>query len=95
MDGGVATVPNSSSTTLFGGRVPPNGFMVRVFAPGYGMFFANGNVGPICFVNDNAAAGNGVGFYMVPDIVISQGPNSSFTESNSATFASPYGYKPM
>jgi hypothetical protein len=38
MDGGVAGVSGGSSTTLFGGKVPPNGFMVRVFSGnGYGL----------------------------------------------------------
>jgi hypothetical protein len=50
MDGGVATVPNGSSVTLFGGKVPPNGFMVRVFPNGQ---------------YDNGAAGLGVSFYFL------------------------------
>ena len=91
MDGGVATMSPGSSVTLFGGMVPPNGFMVRVFTPNgyYGI-----PAGPFCFVNDNGAAGSGVGFYMVPDIAINFSANEPPAVS-SATFTSPYGYKPI
>jgi hypothetical protein len=96
MDGGVTTVPNAQSTTLFGGKVPPNAFMVRVLAYGYAMVNSTGTIlGPTCFVNDNGGAGPGVGFYMVPDIATSVAPQGQGTWSYSATFASPPGYKPM
>lgn len=45
MDGSM-TVPSQTSTTLFNGAVPPNGFMVELYGVG-------------CFVNDNGPA-NGV-----------------------------------
>jgi hypothetical protein len=64
MDGGVATVTTGQpAVTLFGGRVPPNGFIVRVFTTN-GYPVPNG---VYCFVNDNGPAGSGVGFYMPPD----------------------------
>jgi hypothetical protein len=88
MDGGVATVPGGSSVTLFGGNVPPNGFMVRVYS-------SNSSYGPppnACFVNDNGAAGQGVGFFLVPDIILVY---NGQVGTDSATFASPHGYKPM
>jgi hypothetical protein len=82
MDGGVAQVPSAQSTTLFGGKVPPNGFFIRVYA-------GNGYGPPaICFVNDNGPAGLGIGFYIPGDVP----GNVSFP---SATFASPHGYKPI
>jgi hypothetical protein len=81
MDGGVATVPNGQSTILFDGMVPPNGYMIRVYAVTYGFGGTN------CFVNDNGPAGQGVGFYLVGDV-----GNNAFT---SGTFTSPHGYKPM
>jgi hypothetical protein len=58
--------------------------MVRVFsnAFAYGSFTGGGTV---CFVNDNGAAGFGVGFLLVPDA----------DGGLSGTFASPYGYKPI
>jgi hypothetical protein len=96
IDGGVVTVPNQQSTTLFGGTVPPNGFIVRVFAYAYAMVSSSGTIlGPTCFVNDHGAAGQGNGFYMVPDIATSIGPQGQGTWSYSATFASPPGYKPI
>lgn len=83
MDGGVATVQGGETSTLFGGKVPPNGFMVRVFADTHYGPPATG-----CFVNDNGpAVGNGIGFYLVPDTI---------AEVNlSGTFISPQGYKPI
>jgi hypothetical protein len=101
LDGGVTTVPNASSTTLFGGMVPPNGFLIRVFVNNgnYGVLFPNGNYGTVCFVNDNGPAGQGVGFYMVPEIAITvPGASDTLPSSvvvTSAIFASPHGYKPM
>jgi hypothetical protein len=85
MDGGVATVPNGSSVTLFGGRVPPNGFMIRVFVNGYGL-------GISCFVNDNGPAGQGIGFFSVPDRPFTNGTTAVVS---SGTFTSPHGYKPI
>jgi hypothetical protein len=81
MDGGVAQVLPGMSTVLFGGKVPPNGFMVRVYAVSYGFSGTN------CFVNDNGPAGLGVGFYVVGDM-----GNNAYT---SGTFTTPHGYKPM
>jgi hypothetical protein len=94
LDGGVATLPNATSTTLFGGKVPPNGFMIRVFVNNgnCGILFPNGSYGTVCFVNDNGPAGQGVGFYMVPDILITiPGASVNLPSSavvTSATFAS-------
>jgi hypothetical protein len=83
MDGGVTTVPEAQIVTLFGGKVPPNGFMVRVFTD-----TKYGPIGAGCFVNDNGpAATNGVGFYLVPDTI------AEFNASG--TFISPQGYKPI
>jgi hypothetical protein len=84
MDGGVPTIPNSSSTTLFSGRVPPNGFMVRVFTSVYGLNIP----GIVCFVNDSGPANLGAGFYLKPDEAEEGAPAS-------ATFSSPPGYKPI
>jgi hypothetical protein len=84
MDGGVATVPNAASTTLFKGAVPPNGFMVRVFASN--PYYGTGSNFTVCFVNDNGPAGLGVGFFMTVD----QG-----SLGWSGSFASPHGCKPM
>jgi hypothetical protein len=96
MDGGVTTMPNAQSTTLFGGKVPPNGFLVRVFAYAYGMVSSTGTIlGPTCFLNDHGAAAQGNGFYMVPDIATTVAPQGQGTWSYSATFASPPGYKPL
>jgi hypothetical protein len=96
MDGGVTTMPNQQSTTLFGGKVPPNGFMTRIFTYGYAVINSSGTIlGPTCFVNDNGAAGNGIGFYLVPDIATSIAPQGEGTWSYSATFTSPPGYKPI
>jgi hypothetical protein len=88
MDGGVATAPAGSSVTLFGGKVPPNGFMVRA----NGSVLANIQNAPSCFVNDNGAASQNVGFILVPDTVIVTG---SIALSWSFSFTSPRGYKPM
>jgi hypothetical protein len=52
---------NGSSVTLFGGKVPPNGFMLRVFPNGQYQY----DVGAIWFVNDNGAARLGVSFYFL------------------------------
>jgi hypothetical protein len=85
MDGGVATVPNASSTTLFSGKVPPNGFMIRVFVP-------TGSYSPTettCFVNDNGPAGMGGGFYVTGD------GSANLAQNASGTFVTPHGYKPM
>jgi hypothetical protein len=82
MDGGVATVPNAQSVTLFGGEVPPNGFMIRV---------SNSNSSAqvvTCFVNDNGPASLGGGFFVVNDLRFEAGVTS-------ATFATPNGYKPI
>jgi hypothetical protein len=76
MDGGVgAIMSGGSSYTLFGGKVPPNGFLIRTFQQS----------GTVCFVNDNGAAGIGLGFYILPDA----------GSTISATFATPLGYKPI
>jgi hypothetical protein len=83
MDGGVAMLPNGSSVTLFGGKVPPNGFMIRVYNP------ATGTQSMSCFINDNGPAGLGGGFYVPPDYVPAGQPVAS------ATFATPHGYKPI
>jgi hypothetical protein len=84
LDGGVAQVTSGSSVTLFGGKVPPNGFIVRVI--NLGGYPLSGQ----CFVNDSGAAGPGLGFYLVPDTsVTTAGANLS------GTFASPHGYKPI
>jgi hypothetical protein len=79
---GSMNVPGNTSTTLFGGAVPPNAFMVRAYSTS-------------CFVNDNGAAsgvgivvggvGNPAGFYMIGD----SGPTVT------STFITPPGYKPM
>jgi hypothetical protein len=53
MDGSL-NVPNSTSTTLFNGKVPPNAFIVQIYDV------------PTCFVNDNGPAGNLVGFKLLP-----------------------------
>jgi hypothetical protein len=82
MDGGVATVPSGSSLTLFGGQVPPNGFMIRVFTGGNDSYGYSG--GAVCFVNDNGPAGAGSGFYVVQDAI-----------GLSGTFLTPVGYNPM
>jgi hypothetical protein len=82
MDGGVASVQPGQTVTLFGGKVPPNGFMVRAYADA-----AYGVGASTCFVNDNGPASVGVGFFMVPDTNIN--PNLS------GSFASPQGYKPI
>jgi hypothetical protein len=86
-DGGVATVPNGSSTTLFKGTVPPNGFMVRVFASTSGLAndsYGYDNGSAFCFVNDNGPASLGGGFYLPQDAI-----------GYSGTFATPIGYKPI
>jgi hypothetical protein len=84
MDGGVATVTTGQpAVTLFGGRVPPNGFIVRVFTTN-GYPVPNG---VYCFVNDNGPAGSGVGFYMPPD--------TANANNVSGAFESPHGYKPI
>jgi hypothetical protein len=49
MDGSM-TVPNATSTLLFNGAVPPNGFMVQSTFPAP------------CWVNDNGPASNQAGF---------------------------------
>ena len=49
MDGGVAVVPQAQTVILFGGKVPPNGFMVRVFTD-----TKYGPIGNTCFVNANS-----------------------------------------
>jgi hypothetical protein len=85
MDGGV-TVTSAGGSTLFGGKVPPNGFMVRVFA---GDALINLQNPPFCYVNDG---GSGAGLPLVPDAVITIGSQAF---STSLSFASPYGYKPM
>jgi hypothetical protein len=86
MDGGVATVPNGSSVTLFGGKMPPNGFMIRVFAPnGY----STDTGATACFINDNGPASLGVGFYVIGDVLTSP------AQPISGTFATPQGYKPI
>jgi hypothetical protein len=77
------TLQYGTSTTLFGGQVPPNGFLIRVF----GLYGGTSQVA--CFVTDHGQAGSGIGFYMVGD-----NPNN-IGLAPSATFASPYGYKPM
>jgi hypothetical protein len=48
MDGSVI-VPTNTSTPLFNGAVPPNGFMVQA-------------IGVLCFVNDNGPASTQAGF---------------------------------
>jgi hypothetical protein len=83
MDGVVTTVPSGSSTTLFGGKVPPNGFMIRVFVRDES--YLTGTPPTLCFVNDNGPAGVGAGFLMIQDLA----------SGYSATFASPHGYKPI
>jgi hypothetical protein len=83
VDGGVATIPNATSTTLFGGKVPPNGFVVRVFISQGHVGDTNSALTTFCFVNDNGPANFGVGFLLIPD---------SFY---SGTFESPHGYKPI
>lgn len=80
MDGGVATIPNAVSTTLFQGMVPPNGFMVRVFVNSTNTYGQS----VFCFVNDHGPASLGGGFYMVTE--------GTFV---SGTFISPPGYKPI
>jgi hypothetical protein len=50
---GSTTITCGTSTMLFGGAVPPNGFMVQ------SIFGVNGQV---LVVNDNGPAGNGQGF---------------------------------
>jgi hypothetical protein len=85
MDGGVATVPFATSTTLFNGHVPANGFFVRIFflqaqnQNGYG-----GPNGLVCFINDSGLAALGSGFYLVPD-----------EGGSSASFETPREYSPI
>jgi hypothetical protein len=43
-------VPATTSTTLFNGAVPPNGFMIQQSTG-------------LCYVNDNGPANSGAGFY--------------------------------
>jgi hypothetical protein len=53
---GSTTVTNGVSTLLFGGAVPPNGFMVQSF----------GN----CYVNDNGPANIQAGFLVLPNTTL-------------------------
>jgi hypothetical protein len=78
MDGGVATVPLGQPVILFGGRVPPNGFVVSGATN--------------CFVNDNGPASQGIGFYLVADVVFTVNGSPG---AWSGTSISPHGYKPM
>ena len=66
IDGNVTTVPSATSTGLFRGAVPPNGFMIRVYnASRTSSSYLNSGG---CFVNDNGPANNlGGGVYLVPD----------------------------
>jgi hypothetical protein len=66
---------------LFGGAVPPNGFMVQVEAGG-----------PI-WINDNGPAGIGYGNGPPP---LSNNPGFVITTGGAPpTFITPSGYKPM
>jgi hypothetical protein len=67
-------IPNSTSTTLFNGKVPPNAFMVQV---------NNGEAS--CYVNDNGAANNLVGFALL----------LIFPNNGVVSFVTPPGYKPI
>jgi hypothetical protein len=81
IDGNVTVVPSATSTTLFQGVAPPNGFMVRVYKAAPTPYINSEG----CFVNDNGPVNNrGGGLYIVPDF-----------GGTSGTFITPPGYKPI
>jgi hypothetical protein len=74
-----------------GQTVPPNGFVVHVFAYNANLSAGYGYPGEYCFLNDNGPASLGGGFYILPDQVTA----GTGTPTVSGTFASPHGYKPI
>ena len=89
IDGSLNT-GNNNPVVLFGGKVPPNGYMVQILANGES-----------CFINDDGPAGppaNVVsGGFLLPNGFAVPVPaiNAGFPPPPVATFVTPPGYKPM
>jgi hypothetical protein len=76
---GSMTVPSQTSTTLFKGAVPPNGFMLQVVQ----------NAG-VCVVNDNGPA-SGAGFMTSGGGLA----GFQFNTEGVGPFVTPPGYRPL
>src|ERR1700730_18437120 len=79
---GVTYVPGSA-VTLFGGAVPPNGFMISATSGCFGF----------CHVNDNGPAASNAGFIL--SITGQASDNNGNHVPAAQPFVTPPGYKPM
>jgi hypothetical protein len=80
------TVVSNTGTPLFGGWVPPNGFMAQLNGSNMGQ--------PACWINDNPNPTNSLGGFtgFVIGGTIGNYPTSA---PNSVLFVTPPGYKPL